>query len=78
MYGLEESKKKPFAFDLENDLKSNPKKAKELLKEIEANANEIKTSLRKGEKSSDFDQLGVLLHGYSALDKVLKRVTTAK
>ncbi len=73
MYGLEDSKKKPFVFDLENDLKKNPKRAKEVFDLIDANINEIKASLRKGESSADFTHLGVILQGYTALQKVLKR-----
>jgi transcription termination factor NusB len=75
MYGLENKKKKSFVFDLENDLKKNPKNAKEVFDKVDANINEIKTSLRKGEKSADFENLGVVLQGYTALQKVLKRAT---
>ena len=78
MYGLEDSKKKPFAFDLENDLKKNSKMAKEVFDKIDASINEIKTSLRKGEKSADFENLGMILHGYTALQKVLKRAIKGK
>ncbi len=73
MYGLEDKKKKLFVFDLENDLKKNPKNAKEVFDKIDASISEIKTSLRKGEKSADFENLGVVLQGYTALQKVLKR-----
>lgn len=76
MYGLEDNKKKKgFVFDLENDLKKNPKNAKEVFDKIDGSINEIKTSLRKGEKSADFENLGTILHGYTALQKVLKRAT---
>jgi len=34
---------------------------------------EIKKHLREGVESNDFDQLGILLHGYAAVQKVLKK-----
>jgi hypothetical protein len=75
MFGLEDKKKKTFAFDLENDLKKNDKKAKEFFDQVDGNISEIKKSLRTGEKSADFENLGTILHGYTALQKVLKRAT---
>ena len=51
MFGLEESKKKPFEFDLEKDIKKHPKKAKELIEHAQENIQEIKSILLKGEKS---------------------------
>lgn len=78
MYGLEKKPKHVFEFDLEKDLKKDPNKVRELLKTTETKIHEIKNQLREGAKGPELDQLGVLLHGYTALQKVLKRLTTKK
>lgn len=75
MYGLEKNPKKTFEFDLEKDLKKDPSKVKELLKGTESKIHEIKSQLREGSKGAELDNLGVLLHGYTALQKVLNRLT---
>ena len=67
-----------FEFDLEKDLKKDPSKVKELLKNAEAKIHEIKTQLREGSKGAELDNLGVLLHGYTALQKVLNRLSNKK
>lgn len=75
MFGLEKGKgKELMEFDLEKELRSDPKKAKETLAHINAKIAEIKTKLREGTEGKGFEQLGVLLHGYTALQKVLTRV----
>ncbi len=78
MFGLEKKGKGLFEFDLEKDLKNNPSKAKETLKMIEDRIQEIKNTLRQGAQTEDFDKLGILLHGYAALQKVLTKVTHKK
>ena len=78
MYGLEKKPKHVFEFDLEKDLKKDPSKVKELLKSTEKKIQEIKNQLREGAKGPELDQLGVLLHGYTALQKVLNRLATKK
>ncbi len=78
MYGLEKKGNPLFEFDLEKDLKGNPTKAKELLKTIEGRIQEIKNTLRQGTGSEDFDKLGVVLHGFAALQKVLTRIANKK
>lgn len=73
MYGLKKNKKPVlFEFDLEKDL-ADDKKSKELLESVEKNINELKTTLRQGADSKEFEDLGLLLHGYSSLHKVLTR-----
>jgi hypothetical protein len=72
MFGLEKEKKK-FAFDLEKELKEKPGRSKEILKDVEDKVHEIKTLLRKGSSGKEFDKLGVLLLGYTTLQKVLKK-----
>jgi len=78
MYGLEKQPKHAFEFDLEKDLKKDPNKARELLKSTEQKIQEIKTQLREGAKGPELDQLGTLLHGYTALQKVLNRFINKK
>jgi hypothetical protein len=78
MYGLEKKPKHVFEFDLEKDLKKDPSKTSELLKTTEVKIQKIKTQLREGAKGPELDQLGVLLHGYTALQKVLGRLKNKK
>lgn len=78
MYGLEKKGRALFEFDLEKDLKTHPTKAKDLLKTVETRIQEIKNTLRQGAESADFDKLGILLHGYAALQKVLTKVINKK
>ncbi len=78
MFGLEKKGRALFEFDLEKDLKGNPAKVKELLKKVENRIQEIKNTLRQGAGSEDFDKLGILLHGYAALQKVLTKVANKK
>lgn len=76
MFGLEDQKKKktvqPFVFDLEKELK-NKQKLKEIRQMIEERIQDIKKVLRSGENSEEFDQFGVLLHGYTSFLKVISR-----
>lgn len=78
MFGMEKKPRQPFAFDLEEDLRKDPAKAKAMLKEIEQRMGELKNLLRQGADTEDFDDYGVLLHGYAALQKVLKKVLEKK
>lgn len=78
MFGLEKKGRSLFEFDLEKELKSTPTKIKETLKVIEERIQEIKNTLRQGAGTEDFDQLGVLLHGYAALQRVINRIANKK
>ncbi len=73
MFGMEK-KKAIFEFDLESDLKKDPKKRQVLLKEVESKIQALKTLLREGIGMDHFDQYGVLLQGYMALQKTLNRI----
>ncbi len=75
MFGLEKKTKALFEFDLEKELKQDPAKVQKLLKETEAKIQELKNRLRQGSSSKDYDEYGALLHGYSALLRVLNRVS---
>lgn len=74
MFGLEKKGRTLLEFDLEKELKSHPSKIKELLKMVEGHIHEIKSALRHGSSSEDFDNYGILLHGYAALQRVLTRI----
>lgn len=78
MFGLENQKKKKqnedFVFELERELK-NPKKRQEIKQKVERRIQEIKEILRGGDDKAEFDQFGVLLHGYTSLLKVIARLT---
>jgi hypothetical protein len=73
MYGLEKSKDDKFNFDLEIDLKKNPKRQDEIFKRIDESISRIKNELKKGSDKNELDKLGVLLQGYQAMQKVLKK-----
>lgn len=74
MYGLEKKPGEKFVFDLEKEIKEKPSRGKEILEKAEKRIHEIKKLLREGANEKNFDRLGILLHGYSALQKVLKKV----
>ena len=74
MYGLEKKPHEKFVFDLEKEIKTKPSRGKEILEKAEERIREIKNLLRTGANEKDFDRLGVLLSGYAALQKVLKKV----
>lgn len=78
MFGLEKKGKGLFEFDLERDLKKDPTKIKALQKKVDENIHEIKAVLRQGTASEDFDNLGIMLHGYAALNRVLNRIAAQK
>ncbi len=58
------------AFDLEKEL-ANPGEARKLKERASAQITNVKSLLRAGGKQEDIDQLGVLLHGYAALQKLI-------
>lgn len=76
MFGLEEQKKKevkPFVFELEREIK-DPKTHREIKQKVEERIQKIKTGLKTGgENKNEFDMLGLLLHGYTSLLKVMAR-----
>jgi hypothetical protein len=78
MYGLEKKGRALLEFDLEKALKTDHAKCKHLLKEVERKIMEIKNSLRQGAGSEDFDNYGILLHGYGALQRVITRIANKK
>ena len=74
MFGLEEKgKRERFVFDLEKRIKDKPEHGQELVAKAEHRIQEIKKLLREGANEKDFDKLGVLLHAYGVLQRILKR-----
>lgn len=78
MFGLEKKERALFEFELEQDLRKDPLKAKELLKKVETRVQSIKSALRQGAESEDFEKLGALLQGYTGLQRVLTRIINKK
>lgn len=76
MYGLEKEKqKKGFEYDLEQEITQKPTRAKEIIAKAKEKEQEIKNTLRAGAaKGAEFDQLGDILHAYSALERVINRI----
>ncbi|EKE08163.1 MAG: hypothetical protein ACD_17C00310G0002 [uncultured bacterium] len=74
MYGLEKKRGEKFIFDLEKEIKEQPSRGKKILDKVEERVQEIKKMLREGANEKDFDDLGILLHGYAALQKVIRKV----
>lgn len=75
MFDLKKTKKPAlFEFDLEKELKDD-KRQKELMQHAEKHIQELKTALRQGTDQKEFESLGLLLHGYSALLKILTKPT---
>lgn len=81
MFGLEDQKgKKPikeFIFELEKEMKE-PRKQREIKARVEDQIQTIKKQLRGGADKSNFDQYGLLLHGYASVLKVMSRFKTTK
>jgi hypothetical protein len=76
MFGMGSSENKnKFDFDLEREIKKEPVKGKKMIEKVGTRIQEIKNHLREGKSASqEMDELGVILHGYTALKKVLSRV----
>ena len=78
MFGLEKEKRELFEFDLEKDLRKNPKKIGELSKMVEEKINGIKAHLRQGASTEDFETLTFIMQGYSVFLRVLTRIKNKK
>ena len=78
MYGLEKKGRALLEFALEKELKADHAKCQHLLKEVEGKILSVKNTLRQGAGSEDFDNYGILLHGYAALQRVLTRIANKK
>jgi hypothetical protein len=74
MFGLEKEKRKKFSFDLEKEIEEKPENGKKYIEKAEARILEIKKQLREGATEAQFDELDILLNGYGALQKTLKKI----
>lgn len=74
MFGLGKKKGSgDFLFDLEMEI-IDKGSANVLRKEIQTKIQEVKALLRAGQQQGEYDQLGILLFGYTAVIKVLDRI----
>lgn len=78
MFGLEKKERSLFEFDLEKELRKNPNKTREVLKLAESLIQDVKTAMRQGTSTHDFDQYGLLLNGFAGLQRVLTRIANKK
>lgn len=76
MYGLKDEAKKPekFIFALEQEIKAKPSAGKQVLEKAEEQIQALKAKRTKGASEKEFEKLDILLHGYTALQKVIKKV----
>lgn len=80
MFGMEGQKDKkptpvePTVFEMEHALKKNPHKKKELVSGLQQRLNTVKKFLREGSNHKDFEQMGFVLHGYTACIRVINRI----
>lgn len=77
MFGLEDqsdsNKNKPFVFDLEEELGSAKGKER-YLEHVRSQMEKTKKFLREGKAKQQYDKLGAVLYGYTALMKIIARV----
>ncbi len=74
MFGLGKRKGSgDFLFDLEMEI-IDKGSASALRKEIQTKIQEVKALLRTGHQQDEYDQLGILLFGYTAVIKILDRI----
>ncbi len=78
MFGLEKKERSLFEFDLEKELRLHPSKTRELLKLTESLIQDVKTAMRQGASTQDFDRYGILLNGFAGLQRVLTRIANKK
>lgn len=77
MFGMEKNKGKPAektVFEMENSVKANPHKRKEMIDYIHGQETKIKDLLREQEDQKEHDKLAFMLCGYDAMIRVLGRL----
>ena len=75
MYGMKKRPRDDFEFDLEKEIKTDPKRRDEIIKSAEDAVTELKGILRDADpKSKDFEKYGILLHGFVALQTVVGKI----
>lgn len=78
MFGKEDqkghNKVPPTVFDMENALKDNPQKKKQLLQSMQERLESTKKFLREGSNKDDYKKMGFVLLGYASIIKVIERI----
>lgn len=74
MFGLEKDPAGKFEFDLEKDLHKHPDKAKKILEKAHKEIASIKKQMKEGSSKKEADELAILLQGYNAIERVIKRI----
>lgn len=79
MFGMDKGKNNDKAshtvFNMEETLKKNPQKKKEIIDSVASRMESLKSMLRKGHNDQkQYDQIAFLLHGYNAMVKVINRI----
>jgi hypothetical protein len=75
MFGMGKEKSSNFfQFDLEKEITDDPNKKKSLLAEIQTKMSDLKTVMKDDLESEAFEEYGVLLQGYTALEKTIKNM----
>lgn len=75
MYGLEKDQPGQFKFDLEKEITKDPNRAKQIYQKVQKHIQEIKSKLSSGVPEKEKKELSKLLEGYTAVERVLKRVS---
>ncbi|MCH9811412.1 DUF5398 family protein [bacterium] len=70
--GKEKEPKAFFEFPLEQDIQ-NPEKLKVMMDSAEKQILILKKAIQEGAKPEEYEKLGTLLHGYSALMKIFSK-----
>lgn len=78
MYGLEKKKPQRFQFDLEKKIAKSNKEKTTILNQINKQLNQLKTILREGQASDNFDQSVVLLQAYTVLERVIIKASKTR
>jgi len=79
MFGLEDEKtKKLFEFDLEKQIKKSYKEQKKICDRISQKLNQLKTIIREGESSENFDQYVSFCQAYTALERIIKKISKSE
>jgi len=75
MFGMEKEKSSNFfEFDLEKELKDDAEKRKSLLNEVADKISGLKKIMKGALDKEELEEFGVLLQGYTALEKVVKNM----
>lgn len=70
--GKEKEPKPFFEFPLEKDIQ-DPDKLKTMMDSAEKQILALKKAIKEGAKPEEYEKLGTLLHGYSALMKIYSK-----